>query len=94
MQKPSNITKHELIGLDVKVVESKNKSETGIQGTVIDETRNMLLIKKDGKAKKVVKKNSKFMFTLPDSRKVIIDGNLLVGKPEARIQKRMIKKRV
>jgi len=94
MQKPSNITKHELIGLDVTVVESKNKSETGIQGTVIDETRNMLSIKNEIEEKKVAKRNSKFMFTLPDNRKVIIDGNLLVGKPEARIQKRMIKKRV
>ena len=94
MQKPANIVKHELIGLETEVVESKNKSEVNIKGKVIDETRNMLKIKTAAGEKKVAKKNAKFMLTLPDSRKVIVNGNLLVGKPEARIQTRMIKKRV
>lgn len=94
MQKPSNITKHELIGLEAEVVESRNKSEAGIKGTVIDETRNMLTIKTEAGEKRVAKENTKIMLKLPDSRTVIVDGNLLVGKPESRIQKRMIKKRV
>lgn len=94
MQKPTNIVKHELIGLDIEVVDSRNKSENGTHGKVIDETRNTLLIKTEAGEKKIAKENAKFMFTLPDSRKVIVDGDLLVGKPEARIQKRNVKKRV
>ena len=94
MQKPTNIIKHELIGLDAEVVESKNKKESKISGTITDETRNMLVIKTPAGEKKVAKENARFMLTLPDSRKVMVEGNLLVGKPEARIQKRIIKKRV
>lgn len=94
MQKPANIVRHELIGLNAEVVESRNKSENKIKGTVIDETKNTLVIKTNDGEKKIAKENAKFMFTIQDNRRVIVDGNLLLGKPETRIQKRIIKKRV
>ncbi len=39
-----NIFYHELIGLELKVVDSLNKSLIGLSGIVVDETRNTLLI--------------------------------------------------
>ena len=39
-----NIFYHELIGLELKVVDSSNPSLIGLQGTVIDETKKTLLI--------------------------------------------------
>ena len=93
MQKPSNIIKHELIGLSVEVVENTNKRNVGIKGKVIDETRNTLTIKTSKGEKKIVKENSKFMFTLPNKKKVIVVGSLIVGKPEIRIKKKAIRVR-
>ncbi|MBR6528991.1 MAG: ribonuclease P protein subunit, partial [Firmicutes bacterium] len=39
-----NIFYHELIGLELKVVDSSNPSLIGLRGTVIDETKKTLLI--------------------------------------------------
>jgi len=82
---PKNLIHHELIGLPVRVVESTNPSLIGIEGNVIDETRNMLIIEHDGKEKKVAKANARFVFNLPEA-KVKVDGRLLRSRPEDRIR--------
>jgi ribonuclease P protein subunit POP4 len=94
MQKPTNITKHELIGLEVEVIQSKNADNIGIKGKIIDETKNMFIITVDGKEKKVAKENSQFTFKIPNGKELVVEGSLLVGKPETRITKRIPKKRV
>lgn len=40
----NNIFYHELIGLELKVVDSSNDSLIGIRGTVVDETKKTFLI--------------------------------------------------
>lgn len=40
----NNIFYHELIGLELKVVDSSNASLIGIRGTVVDETKKTFLI--------------------------------------------------
>ncbi len=67
---PHNIIHHELIGLDTKVVESTNSSLIGIEGRIIDETKNMLTIRTGAQrtgiqVKKVPKTCSSFIFTIP-----------------------------
>jgi len=80
---------HELIGLKVLVKDSKNKYQKGIRGEVIWETYNMLHIKtKDGKIKKLLKKDCVFVFDWK-GYKVKVDGKLLVGRPEDRIKKKL-----
>ena len=87
---PSNLVRHELIGLRVKIVSGANKTCIGIDGRVVDETRNMLFIeKKNGKVVKVVKKDYIFLFTLPSGKHVKVNGELIVGRPEDRIKKRL-----
>ena len=44
MLSSKNIFYHELIGLELKVVDSSNPSLIGLSGTVIDETKKTLLI--------------------------------------------------
>jgi ribonuclease P protein subunit POP4 len=39
-----DIVKIELIGLNVKIIDAKNKSLIGITGKIIDETKNLLFI--------------------------------------------------
>jgi len=46
-----NLPKHELIGLEVKVVDSTDESLVGINGEVLDETQSLLRIE-DKKSKK------------------------------------------
>jgi ribonuclease P protein subunit POP4 len=94
MQKPSNITKHELIGLDAKVVSSKNKDVVGVQGKVTDETRETIKLTTPNGEKTIIKNQSKFQFALPNGETVEVNGELLIGRPEIRIKKQIPKKRV
>ncbi len=84
-----NIVRHELIGLRVKIVDSKNKSNVGEEGIVVDETRNTIIIEKNEKQKTFIKDQCVFSFELPSGEKVRVDGNLLVGRPEDRIKKKL-----
>ena len=86
MRGATNILRHELIGLDIEIVDAQNESLVGIKGVVIDETRNCLIIgTKDGE-KKVLKKGVEIK-TKVDGKEIIITGDFLVGRPEERIKK-------
>ncbi len=62
---PHNIIHHELIGLDTRVVDSTNSSLVGIEGRIVNETRNILKIDTGVQEKNVPKSCSSFMFTIP-----------------------------
>ena len=80
---------HELIGLELKVINSSNKSLIGLSGIVIDETKKTLKIETSTKGEKLIQKNvSIFHIILPDKSKVEIDGKILLNRPEDRIKKR------
>ncbi len=94
---PHNLIHHELIGLEVEVVDSTNPYQIGIKGKVIDETRNILKIDVDGgHVRMVSKSHTDFIFTipagngrryLPDAKtRVKVKGTLLLSQPENRIQ--------
>ncbi len=84
----SNILQHELIGLRAEVEESRNSSERGLCGSVVDETRNMLVIENEqGKEKKIPKAENVFIFELPGGVKVRVKGGMLVSRPEDRIKR-------
>jgi ribonuclease P protein subunit POP4 len=90
---PEELLKHELIGLVVEVVRSKNLSQQGITGEVVDETKNLLVIRAESGEKKVYKGQSSFLFTLPDGKKIRLEGELLLGRSEDRLKKKWQKKR-
>ena len=90
MRNAKNILQHELIGLKCKVVGSRNKSQMGIQGDVVDETMKSLVIESKEKKKRVAKAGSKFRMWLPKSV-VEIDGDAILARPEDRI-KRIVRK--
>lgn len=79
----------EFIGLKAKVVESSNRSNMGISGTVVDETRNTLLVRHKDADKMVVKDASVFHFIMPDGTIVEVDGKVILGRPEDRLKKRI-----
>lgn len=80
------LLKHELIGLKMKVIDAENKGLIGMEGKIVDETRNMLTIDQNGSLKKLVK--SQIVMQLNHKgKKYQIDGKLLVNRPEDRIKK-------
>lgn len=86
---PHNLINHELIGLKVNVVNSRNVHQMGLRGRVVDETLKMLTIETGRGEKKVEKRGSTFVFTIPSGKSVRVNGDVLYARPEDRIKKRL-----
>jgi ribonuclease P protein subunit POP4 len=84
-----NLLAHELIGLRVRVLKSPDRSLIGIEGEVVDETKNLLVLKSKGKEKKIPKKLVFLRIFLPTGSPPYVDvpGELLVARPEDRLKK-------
>jgi ribonuclease P protein subunit POP4 len=82
---PKNLVKHELIGLNVEVIDSSNKSQIGTKGMVVNETKNTLVIKTRKDEKRIQKKGSVLMFKL-SKHKVRVNGDKIIARPEDRIK--------
>ena len=86
---PRNLVHHELIGLDVEISSSKDPTQKNVVGRIVDETRNTILVEKhSGKRVRIPKAISVFAFKLPDGRRVLVDGNIIIGRPEDRLKMR------
>ncbi len=83
---PENIIRHELIGLNVKVVRARNTYVKRVTGVVVDETRNMLTIASRKGRIKIPKDIATFRFILPSGVRVDVEGGRLVAKPENRLK--------
>ena len=79
------LAKSELIGLDVKIIESENRFNKGIKGKIIDETKNMFIIKTKETIKKIIKNQCVFEFK---EKNMQINGKSLSTRPEERIKQR------
>jgi ribonuclease P protein subunit POP4 len=86
---PGNVLRHELIGLNVLVVNASNPAQVGISGLIIDETKSMITIQTSAGLKHVPKKYSTFRVTLPDRVQVELIGSTIIGRPEKRITMRI-----
>jgi len=80
---PTTLTRHELIGLTVRVVDATNPDLIGLEGRVVDETTNTLRIEAEATTKTVPKRGATLEFTLPDDT-VVVDGATLVARPARR----------
>jgi ribonuclease P protein subunit POP4 len=85
---PSNITRHELVGLHAHVVESTDPLQVSHQGKVIDETKEMLHLETTKGMVRLPKSICVLDFSLPDGTVVRVDGAKLIGRPEERMKKR------
>lgn len=73
----------EFIGEEVEVVASKNKSEVGICGKIIDETKSMLKIAVGDKVKTLFKKNITFKIKKTGQ---VVSGLSVAKRPEDRMK--------
>lgn len=80
------IVLHELIGLPVLVTKSSDPKQVGIHGTVVDETKNTLLVRTDMGPKRVVKAISTFRFK-KGSKSFVVDGIEINFRSEERLGK-------
>ena len=79
-----DIFPHELIGEEIEVVDSKNKSNIGIHGKIIDETKETLKVHQ-GNGKEAVLMKSIITFKLCSTGKVI-SGEQVARRPEDRLK--------
>ncbi|HIH29829.1 TPA: ribonuclease P protein subunit [Candidatus Micrarchaeota archaeon] len=85
---PQNLRIHELIGLEVRVARSLSVPYEGIEGRVVDETKNTLVILgKDGAERRIPKKGCVFEFVLPGGEKTELDGESIAFRPFDRLKK-------
>ncbi|MDD5651570.1 MAG: ribonuclease P protein subunit [Candidatus Nanoarchaeia archaeon] len=78
--------KQELIGLHIMILDSNNKNLIGMQGKIVDETKNMFTIKTNEGEKKLIKNNIKFEVITKEGI-MKIEGKKIVGRPEDRLKK-------
>lgn len=83
-----NIVLQELIGLRAKVVKCFDRKQVGLEGTVIDETKNTLVISAHDGIKRLVKKSSTFRFYV-NRKAFVVDGLEINSRPFERIEKGM-----
>ena len=80
------IVLHELIGLEARVIKSSDKSQIGIKGKVIRETKNLLFLTDNNVTKKIVKKISTFRFSY-GKNSFVVDGKEINFRSHERIEK-------
>ncbi len=83
-----NIVLNELIGLKARVLRSLDKKQRGASGTVIDETKNTLLLEGKDMTRRIVKKACVFRF-YHGTQSFDVDGREICFRPYERIEKSM-----
>jgi RNase P/RNase MRP subunit p29 len=80
----NNFLKKEFIGKNIVIVDSANQNYMNIKGKIINETKYTFVISFNNQKKRILKKNTKFMFI--EEKKFIVDGNKIIKKTEERIK--------
>jgi ribonuclease P protein subunit POP4 len=75
-----NILNHEMIGLNIEIVESSDPKKKGLKGKIINETKNTFVLESE---KVIPKKECVFDFTDIQAR---INGKEILKKPEERLR--------
>ena len=87
-----NIARHELIGIEVRIEKSSDKSKEKIEGVIIDETQKTVVIRTANGTAIIPKEECVLELRIPSGDLVSINGKILYGRPEERIKKRLPKK--
>jgi len=82
-----NIIYHELIGLKARILSSPDPGLIGFEGTIVGETSNTLILEAGSRQKKILKRATTFLITLPDGSKVKVQGDRILGRPEERVKR-------
>jgi len=86
----SNLLFSTFIGLQVEIINSSQHALVGLKGTVVDETKNLIVIEREGDAEKEVKVpkvSSTFRFTVENGENVDVEGQKITFRPHERPKK-------
>ncbi len=86
------MTRHELIGLKAKVIRASHPELVGIEGYVVDETRNTLVILGSRGSWIVPKVVADFEFRSENGPSVVVRGEDIVGRPDMRLTRKKRKR--
>ena len=86
---PENIVRHELAGLTTHIIESKDPNLVCRSGVILGESKEMIRLDTKNGMVSVPKSICFFDITLPNGTIVRVDGNVLRGRPEDRMKKRL-----
>lgn len=87
----ADVARRELIGLEV-TVQSAHPGWDGLSGTVVDETKNTIVVaSSSGKEARVPKTGQRFGFRVGDER-IVVRGEDITFRPEDRTKKFRIKR--
>lgn len=86
MRNESNLHMHELIGLRLRVVQASDGGMVGMEGIVVDETRETLVIDGD-RRRTLAKRGNAFEFTLEDGSTAVVQGDAIAFRPEDRVKR-------
>ncbi|MDA4111146.1 MAG: ribonuclease P protein subunit [Thaumarchaeota archaeon] len=75
-----------LIGTEILVLASKDKTMNGIKGLVLDETKNMLVILTPEERQVMIPKSIVTLSVPSKPNNLTIDGSKLIGTPAERIK--------
>jgi len=84
---PKNLVRHELVGMNAHIVESKDPSLLCRRGTIVDESKETIRLDTGDGEIMTPKSVCVFGLRLPGGELVHIDGCLLRGRPEERLKK-------
>ena len=84
---PKNIIIHELIGLEVVVVNHSDPTLIGLRGKVVDETMKTLVLETERGEKVVPKEYGVFCFRLPDGKWTLVRGGEILFRPWERTKR-------
>jgi len=82
-----NLLYSTFIGLEAEVINSSQRTLIGLKGTIVDETKNLIVIQKDDKEIKVPKVSSTFRFTLDSGETADVEGSKIAFRPHERPKK-------
>ena len=86
-----NISSHEIVGLNSKIEESRDRTLTNLSGKIVLETKNMISIKTNNGIKHVAKTSAKTIRMQLPSGICFINGSILKGRPEDRVTRAILR---
>lgn len=82
-----NLLYSTFVGLEVEISNSSQQGLIGQKGIVVDETKNLLIMKTGKKELKIPKTCCTFVFTTEDDDKVEVEGKRIAFRPHERPKK-------
>jgi len=82
-----NILYHELIGLEVEILNHPDPGLIGLKGIIRWETSKTIVVRKSGEDLVILKSGGLFRFKLPNGETVVVRGDNLIGTPQERARR-------